>query len=196
MTREHLLRAAAQVFAEQGFHGTSLDEVAAAAGFSKGAVYSNFRNKEDLFLALLGWIYAQLIDSVRETIDSSQAPSGSRLTDFVDLVRRQDFEGGARWSVLYEEFHLYALRNPAAREKLAQLDRQDIEAVATVIGQERQRQGLEPLRSATDSARIVVALMRGVAMMRALEPDVADDDAFLQAVLEFIARGLLGAPPG
>jgi len=195
MTREHLLRAAAQVFAEQGFHGTSLDEVAAAAGFSKGAVYSNFRNKEDLFLALLGWIYAQLIDAVKETIESSEAPSGSRLTDFVDLLRRQDFEAGAAWSVLYEEFHLYALRNPAAREKLAELDRQDIDAVATVIEHERDSQGLEPLQSATNSARIVVALMRGVAMMRTLEPEVAGDDAFLQAVMEFVARGLLGAPP-
>ena len=52
-TRDYLLQAAAQVFAERGFHGASLDEVAAAAGFTKGAVYSNFKNKEDLFLALL-----------------------------------------------------------------------------------------------------------------------------------------------
>ena len=52
-TRDHLLDAAAQVLAERGFHGASLDEVAAAAGFTKGAVYSNFKNKEDLFLALL-----------------------------------------------------------------------------------------------------------------------------------------------
>src|SRR5580765_6777154 len=53
MTREHLLDAAAIVFARDGYHGASLDDVAAAAGFTKGAVYSNFKNKEDLFLALL-----------------------------------------------------------------------------------------------------------------------------------------------
>ena len=53
MTRRHLLEAAAVVFAAKGFHGATLDEVAAAAGFTKGAVYSNFKSKDDLFLALL-----------------------------------------------------------------------------------------------------------------------------------------------
>src|SRR5271165_3909467 len=91
-TREHLLQAAAQVFAERGFHGTSLDEVAAAAGFSKGAVYSNFRNKEDLFLALLAWVYSQEMQGLRETLErleGASAASESQLSDFVDLVRRQ-----------------------------------------------------------------------------------------------------------
>src|SRR6266513_920054 len=52
MTRQHLLEAAAMVFARNGFHGSTLDEVAATAGFSKGAVYSNFKSKHDLFLEL------------------------------------------------------------------------------------------------------------------------------------------------
>ena len=53
MTRQHLLDAAAIVFARKGFHGATLDEVAKLAGFTKGAVYSNFKSKDDLFLALL-----------------------------------------------------------------------------------------------------------------------------------------------
>ena len=53
MTRQHLLDAAAIVFARDGFHGSTLDEVAATAGFTKGAVYSNFKSKDDLFLELL-----------------------------------------------------------------------------------------------------------------------------------------------
>src|SRR5260370_23487825 len=52
-TRHHLIEAAAAVFAARGYHGASLDEVAAAAGFTKGAVYSNFKNKEELFVAVL-----------------------------------------------------------------------------------------------------------------------------------------------
>jgi AcrR family transcriptional regulator len=52
MTRRHLLEAAAIVFAQKGFHAATLDEAAAAAGFTKGAVYSNFKSKDDLFLAL------------------------------------------------------------------------------------------------------------------------------------------------
>lgn len=194
LTRDHLLKAAAQVFTERGFHGSNLDEVAAVAGFTKGAVYSNFRNKEDLFLAVLGWIYEQEMAALRDTLRSSQTPSESRLSDFADLVRRQGVAAGADWSVLYEEFHLYALRNPSAREKLAELDRQDIDEVARVIENERKRQGLQPLESATDAARIVIALMRGVGMMRSLDPDLANDDKFLPTVMAFMARGLLTAP--
>ncbi|HEY7948981.1 MAG TPA: helix-turn-helix domain-containing protein, partial [Acidimicrobiales bacterium] len=70
-TRDHLLAAAAQVFAERGFHGTSLDEVAAVAGFSKGAVYSNFKNKEDLFLALFKANYDREMDALRQTLEAS-----------------------------------------------------------------------------------------------------------------------------
>jgi AcrR family transcriptional regulator len=194
MTREHLLRAAAQVFTERGFHSATLDEVAAVAGFTKGAVYSNFRNKEDLFLAVLGWIYDQEMDALRQTLRSSETPSESRLSDFADLVRRQGVAAGADWSVLYEEFHLYALRNAAAREKLAELDRQDIEEVARVIEEERKRLGFRPLESATDAARIVIALMRGVGMMRCLDPELANDEQFLPTVMAFMARGLLTAP--
>lgn len=194
MTREHLLTAAAQVFTERGFHGASMDEVAARAGFSKGAVYSNFQNKEDLFLAVLEWIYAQAMESLRETLRSSAAPSESRLADFADLVRRPVGPAVADWSVLYEEFHLYALRNPAAKARLAELDRQDIAEVAQVIEGERERLGFRPLESAADAARIVVALMKGVGMMRSLEEDLADDDEFLQTVMAFVARGLMTAP--
>ena len=53
MTRRHLLEAAAIVFARDGFHGATLDAIASYAGFTKGAVYSNFKSKDDLFLALL-----------------------------------------------------------------------------------------------------------------------------------------------
>jgi AcrR family transcriptional regulator len=194
MTQDHLLRAAADVFEEKGFYGASLDEVAARAGFSKGAVYSNFRNKEDLFLALLGSIYAHAMEALHATIESSATPTESRLADFVALIRGQGIDAGNSWSVLYEEFHLYALRNPVAREKLVELDRHDVDQVARVIDGERRRHGFRPLESSTDAARIVIALMHGVGMMRSLDPDLADDDEFLSTVMAFIARALTSAP--
>src|SRR5580704_14433973 len=86
-TRDHLLAAAAQVFAERGFHGASLDEVAAVAGFSKGAVYSNFKNKEDLFLALFKANYDREMEALRATFEGSAAPPETRLSDFVALLR-------------------------------------------------------------------------------------------------------------
>src|SRR5271166_5767661 len=111
-TREHLLQAAAQVFAERGFHGASLDEVASVAGFTKGAVYSNFKNKEDLFLALLESRYAQEMEVLRETLETPGAPPEEHVGDFVAMIREQQDTNS--WDRLYLEFCLYATRHPAA----------------------------------------------------------------------------------
>ena len=71
LTREHLLAAAAQVFAERGFHGATLDEVARVAGFTKGAVYSNFASKDDLFLALFKANYEREMEGLVSILGSS-----------------------------------------------------------------------------------------------------------------------------
>lgn len=63
--------------------------------------------------------------------------------------------------------------------------------MAEVIDGERVRQGMRPLESSTDAARIVVALMRGVGMMRSLDPGLQADE---RSVMDFVARGLLSAP--
>jgi AcrR family transcriptional regulator len=188
-TREHLLAAAAQVFAERGFHGASLDEVAAVAGFTKGAVYSNFRNKEDLFLALFKANYDREMEALRATLLRSEVPAGARLSDFVGLIRDQTSQSGANFSLLYQEFWLYAARNPAARERLTQIDDEAAQALAELIEAERQREGIEPLESAIQAARIVEVLFRGIGLLRVLQPEVADDE-FVEAAISFVARGL------
>src|SRR3984893_11031732 len=101
-TREHLLAAAAEVFAERGFHGASLDVVAAAAGFTKGAVYSNFKNKEDLFLALLQANYDREMEELRVTLESSEVPPEARLPDFVALIRARLGTAPDDWGALYQ----------------------------------------------------------------------------------------------
>src|ERR1700756_5756827 len=77
MTRDHLLAAAAEVFGRRGYHAATLDEVAEAAGFSKGAVYSNFASKEDLFLALLRQRGAQLVSEFAFAAANAEDPSDS-----------------------------------------------------------------------------------------------------------------------
>ena len=151
-TRDHLLQAAAQVFAERGFHGASLDDVAAAAGFTKGAVYSNFKNKEDLFLALLESRFASELEDLKAVLAQSEVGADDRLSDFVTLVVEQP-NGPARvtWGTLYEEFHLYARRNPEARARLAELDRRDVASVAEILRTERGRLNLDPATSPEDA---------------------------------------------
>src|SRR5919206_4615632 len=80
MTRRHLLEAAAIVFARDGFHGATLDAVAAAAGFTKGAVYSNWRSKDDLFVALLDDRMERQLAIVSEVLDSHGTEHGDVVT--------------------------------------------------------------------------------------------------------------------
>jgi AcrR family transcriptional regulator len=191
-TRDYLLRAAAQVLARRGFQGASLDEVAATAGYTKGAVYSNFKNKEDLFLALLEAIQEKEMDQVEAVIEASDVPPEARLPDFVSLFQRQTEDLGENWDVLYIEFALYAMRNEAAREKLAELDAAAIDRVASLIATEGPWQRSK--EHAQTLARMIVALFHGVGLMRALDPG-AVDDSFLATTMEFLARGLLSEAP-
>jgi AcrR family transcriptional regulator len=188
-TREHLLAAAAEVFAERGFHGASLDEVAAVAGFTKGAVYSNFKNKEDLFLALFQANYAREMEAIRALLNDSDVPPEARIPDFVAMIRDQTTQSPRNFSLLYQEFWLYAARNPEVRQELTRIDDEGAEALAEILRAERERVGLEPLASPLHTARIVQVLFRGIGHLRVLEPDVADDE-FVEAAIAFVARGL------
>ncbi len=189
-TRDHLLEAAAQVFGERGYHGASIDDIAAAAGFTKGAVYSNFKSKEDLFLALLESRFASELEDLKSVLASSDVGPGYRLSDFVTLIVEQPNDPArVTWGTLYEEFHLYARRNPEARAKLAELDRRDVASVAEILRTERRRLNLDAATSPEDAARITLALTRGIAMMQETDPE-AVDDRFLESMLEFLARAL------
>ena len=187
-TREYLLHAAAQVFAERGFHEATLDEVASAAGFTKGAVYSNFKNKEDLFLALLEDAYARDTAAIKETLGASDVPPEARLGDFVQMMR-SEMEDVPNLGALYLEFHLYALRNPSARERMNELERADVRAIAEIIESERTQREIEIDEPVERTARIIVALFRGISMMRTSDPEMAGED-LLEGAIAFVSRGL------
>lgn len=188
-TREHLLAAAAEVFAERGFHGASLDEVASVAGFTKGAVYSNFKNKEDLFLALFKANYDREMEALRATLTDSKAPPEARIADFVGLIRDQTRESGSTFSLLYQEFWLYAARNPEVREQLTRIDDEGARALAEILRTENERVGAEPLKSPLQTARLVEILFRGIGQLRVLQPEMVDDE-FIEAAIAFVASGL------
>lgn len=114
-TRERLLDAALEVFSHRGYYAASVDEVAAQAGFSKGAVYSNFSSKEDLFLALIDRRfakdvqgYAGIVDFMAERLQFEKGP------DFKEQVMQD-----RTWNILMIEFFLYAIRDETNREQLA-----------------------------------------------------------------------------
>ena len=86
-TREELLAAARKVFLRRGFHGATLEEIADEAGYTKGAVYSNFAGKDDLYLALLAAHYEQRVAAYAEIMLDElygEVPPGLRFV----VIRR------------------------------------------------------------------------------------------------------------
>ncbi|HTZ09934.1 MAG TPA: TetR/AcrR family transcriptional regulator [Acidimicrobiales bacterium] len=193
-TRDYLLAAASQVFAERGFHGATLDEVAAVAGFTKGAVYSNFRSKEDLFLALFEANYERETAALLAVLeDRAELAPGAGLATFVALIREQVRQSGSHFALLQHEFVLFAARNPEARRRLAQVDDTYVAVVADLLAAERDRRRLPPLADPERTSRVIHAVFRGLSQLSLVEPEALDDELLAVAV-EFVARALGAAP--
>jgi AcrR family transcriptional regulator len=182
LTRRHLLDAAASEFARHGFHGASLDAVAAAAGFTKGAVYSNFDSKADLFLAVIDDRMERQADLLADQIESAGSSA-------VHLSQMQETVAGLRvgdeWIALRLEFLLYAARNPEAQEKLADLQRRQRASVEALIAHEYERRGATPSWPIPLLAQVSLALFDGLDLERLIDPD-AVSEATETAVLEFL----------
>ncbi|MGO9339744.1 MAG: TetR/AcrR family transcriptional regulator [Terracidiphilus sp.] len=114
-TQARLLDAAEEVFVRDGYEGAQLDEIAATAGRSKGAVYTHFKSKEDLFLALFEHrtrsYIERLFDSLRKCTNRKQSLDAFREF-YVGLV------GDRIFTILTLEFKLYAIRHPESKERL------------------------------------------------------------------------------
>ena len=117
-TRAKILDAAEAIFAEQGFEKTQLEEVAARAGYTRGAIYVHYASKEDLFLALMEQRVHAKFTAARHTIEAE--PDVAKRPDiFKQWLARQVSDHA--WGTLMLEFKLYALRRPESREKLQHL---------------------------------------------------------------------------
>jgi AcrR family transcriptional regulator len=117
-TQEKILDAALAIFSEQGFEKTQLEEVAARAGYTRGAIYAHYSSKEDLFLALMEHRVLTKFAAVRKVIEAEPEVS-KRPVIFKRWLASQINDHA--WGTLMLEFKLYALRRPQSREKLQRL---------------------------------------------------------------------------
>jgi AcrR family transcriptional regulator len=171
LTRRHLLEAAAIVFARDGFHGATLDKVASHAGFTKGAVYSNFKSKDDLFLALLDDRVESQFAVVSEVLESGPHEREYQFPLMRELIDATVF-GDDSFSALYLEFVLYARRNPEARAKLIENARRERAFIEALIEREHGQFGAgpppRPVRVLADFSR---AVFSGLGMARLVDPE-------------------------
>lgn len=185
-TRHDLLDAAARVFATKGFHAASVDDVAEAAGYTKGAVYSNFSSKEELFLALFDDSARQTLSTVDAILD---APPDERIGRLGQERETLTFFQ-PQWMMLEAEFTLYVARNPHLRPKLVERQLALREQVAAQVERHLSDLGLVTEHDPRDLARLIGAAGDGLTMQQVAEGEAAPDMGRLFAeLLEIIVRG-------
>ncbi len=175
--RDRILDAASKVFAAEGFAGATIDAIGQAAGFTKGAVYSNFESKDELFLALLDREFEQRGAQIATALGSGDAAAAaSELSrSGLDAVR-----GHADYYVLFVEYWLRAVRDPQLRERLIARRR------AAIADQASQIFGpaatVPSGRRVADVAQLVATINLGIAMEEVLRPGSIDPDLLGQLI--------------
>jgi AcrR family transcriptional regulator len=191
-TRVRLLQAAATVYAMRGFGGATLDEVAAEAGFTKGAVYAHFGSKENLLIALLEEHLAQqLVEQVelfdRERITWERPLAGSahwmeRLQESPDTFR------------LFIELWVYAQRDEQLRTRLAAGIARMRETFARFAAASALDAGMEAApRAAEQFANVMIALGVGLPVLKLIDPDSVPA-SLLGAVLSVLIKAAESNP--
>jgi AcrR family transcriptional regulator len=191
-TRARLIAAAHEVFVAHGYEHASLDDVAAAAGLTKGAIYSSFDGKAELFYALMQERLRERIELAANVVD--KVHDIDQITSNVGGILRDLLIAQREWQLLYVEFWSVAARNPALQQAFAEHRREARQLIGSVIeGIARQRNVPLPAPS-EDLAAIVLGLANGVAMEQITDPEQLRPE-LLVAGLQLMFQGA-GAPVG
>lgn len=185
-TRRRLLSAAETLFAERGIHRTSLDEIAAEAGLTKGAIYANFEGKDGLLAAILEHRMSdQATHSATGHEDTATVPGWLRhLGDsYESNISQPEVR---RFALAFVEFWLYTMRTPTAGDALVQWLRTVREANAKEI---MERTGGEPPLPAGQLAALVLALDIGVGLQHLIDPDGVPAELYSRGIQAIIGPG-------
>ena len=179
-TRQRLFEAAAQVFEERGIGAASIDAIAAAAGFTRGAFYSNFDSKDELIIAMLEDHVERSLRHHRDLLAKH-----SNAVDYIAALRssersRQDPLGRA--PLLHMELILFAARAEQRRPELAKRLRARRALVSEIVATTTRAAGRN-IDLAWVGA-LLLALEDGFRLHRLIDPDTTPADSFLRAVSE------------
>ena len=201
LTRVKLIDSAERVFVRAGFDAASVEQIAEEAGFSRGAFYSNFKSKDELFLALLDRKRIETqnaLDAVfRENRDANDRFRAAREW-YADQWQQRV------WTILKTEFNLRALRKRSLKTRLSALWQQEVKAYTALLTQYFLEAGLKPDESAQTIAVSLLAAAQGLGMLSlvgadsALESTIAHSRtlAFDRLVPRPSGRALDGSPRG
>jgi len=173
-TRRKLLDAAKRIFAQEGFEAARLEDIAASAGYTRGAFYANFDSKEDIFFALLEEWVGERIESVTAALRRHSDPveNLAELRKHYALVARD-----RRLVLISTEFKLYALRHPEAHARLRSRHRRIRASFGALLSDLMQSLG-KPLPVEYPAASTCLsAVAEGLLLEHLVDPKTLSDDA-------------------
>ena len=184
-TRDVLIAAATEVFAERGYEGAALEEIAERAGFTRGAIYKNFAGKEELFFAVTDRLNELIIDAFRAIAPSSADAKEWDISRLADLWRASVDEFDDLFAI-GKEYELYVLRNPAARERSVEHRRKSRDVVAAFIEEVADRSGMRLRLPTPTLASIILAAADGLSYAARV-----DGDDLFAPFLELLNAGMV-----
>ena len=185
-THERLLAAGVRVIAKRGFLAATVEEIAAEAGYTRGAVYKHFGGKEGLWLATMA---AQAEAHLKLLDDALAAANDQR-----ELVRAllptafADDDEAARWSATTAEFLAAVAGQPETAAAVVAAQKRHEEQIVAVLDRHCRRLGLRPALPLPRVVVVLGALGGGLALRRGMDPDV-DVPAILSGVLDLVFPG-------
>jgi AcrR family transcriptional regulator len=191
LTRRQLLDAAENVFARKGFRDASVGAIAAKAGYSHGAVYSNFKDKEELFLVLVEERIDARLARVYETADAEISRGAEPIEAARRFVSMLQTERDAY--LLLIDFWNQAVRDSKAARKFAQRHARLRALIGRIIEGATREQGLEITHAREQVATALIALFNGFTIERLADPAAAADEILAHAAAA-ILRGFAKRP--
>jgi AcrR family transcriptional regulator len=185
--RERLLDAAANLFAERGFRGASVADVAAQAGLTKGALYWHFKSKEELFFALL----EERVDRhLRALMDlTGGAPRDQETAARVSSGIAELVDQQRPLVLLMHEYWALAVRDPEVCQRYVERQRSLTESLAQALEARHRTTGVALTVPAQRLATAIVALANGLAIDHIADPNAVPEDLFGE-MLSLIYDGL------
>ena len=189
--RDQILAAAGEEFVERGYAGTSVAQVAARAGFTKGAVYSNFGGKPELFVAAVQQYFAEtVVGAVAETLGAAASTPGEPRTRAMAHALADSVLRGERWPVLLAEFRTVATQQPELAAVYAELRlaqrAQLVEALRSAAEQVPLREGLD----LEVAAAVLLTCVQGLSVEGVAAPE-AMPRPLAEALFAHVLDGIL-----
>jgi AcrR family transcriptional regulator len=181
-TRQRLLDAAATIFARKGYAAASVEEIAEAAGYSVGAVYSNFSGKEQLYSELMAEHAADRVDAVADALRNSRNQPGGVFGELGRLLIAAA-DKNIEVAALRTEFWLHAIRNPDAMGVLARNNGKTIGLLRDVLVGLLEDHGVDQSIVTPETfAVVVLAIYQGLIRQRRTDPSLVSEELFGQVL--------------